>query len=86
MKRLKNGTWKYRNVTIVPTPLGTYPEMVTILKAPKRLNELVGKKYINLFKTQVAIETVTAEKLIEAGAGSVEKQLESLGKGKFKNE
>ena len=80
MKQLKNGTWKYRNVTVAPTPLAKYPELVTIIKAPKRMRELVGKKFINLQKTKIAIEIIQTEKLIENGASSVDKQLESLGK------
>jgi hypothetical protein len=78
MKELKNGTFKYRNVTVAPTPLAKYPEMVTIIKAPKRMNELLGKKFINLKFTKIAIETIATETLIDSGVKSVNKELESI--------
>ena len=83
MKELKNGTFKYKGVTVAPTPLGKYPDMVTVIKTTTKSKSLRGKKFINLHKTKIAIETTFAEKLIAGGAGSVEKQLESLGKTKI---
>ena len=85
MKLLKNGNWRYRNCTIQSTPLGKYPEMVTIVSAPGRLKELRNKKYINLQKTKLAIENIQAEKLIQGGLKSVSKQLTSLQMGNEMN-
>lgn len=85
MKLLKNGNWKYRNCTIQSTPLQAYPEMVTIIKSPARLKMLRNKKFINLVKTKVAIETAQAESLIKTGGESVSKQLVSLQMGSDMN-
>lgn len=84
MKKLKNGTWKYRNVTVAPTPLAAYPDMVTIIKGPKKLSMLIGRKFINLEKTKIAIETERAEVYIESGVKSIGKELETMGNGKSK--
>ncbi len=85
MKLLKNGNWKYRNCTIQSTPLGKYPEMVTIVKTPLKLKVLRNKKYINLNKTKLAIENSAAESLISNGAKSVQKQLKSIQMGSLMN-
>ena len=81
MKLLKNGNWRYRNCTIQSTPLGKYPEMVTIVSVPTRLKLILNKKFINLQKTKIAIETEQAECLIDNGGRSVNDQLKSLQLG-----
>ena len=85
MKILKNGNFKYRNCTIQSTPLGKYPEMVTIIKAPARMKQLKNKKFIDLNKTKLAIENAQAESLINGGLKSVSKQLTSLQMGSEMN-
>ena len=85
MKLLKNGNWKYRNCTIQSTPMEKYPEMVTIITAPHRLKTLKNKKFVNLNKTQLAIETASATSLIASGQKSVSKQLKSLQMGELMN-
>ena len=81
MKLLKNGTWRYRNCTVAPTPLGKYPDMVTVIKAPARMKQLRGKKFLNLKFTKLAIENAGAESLIASGEKSVDKQLEAIALG-----
>ena len=78
MKLLRNGNWKYRNCTVQSTPLDKYPEMVTIITAPKKLKVLKNKKYVDLNKTKLAIENAAAENLIASGRSSVSKQLSSI--------
>jgi len=85
MKLLKNGNWKYRNCTIQSTPLGKYPEMVTIIKSPARLKSIRNKKFIDLNKTKIAIELAQAESLIKTGSSSVQKQLQSIQMGELMN-
>lgn len=85
MKLLKNGNWKYRNCTIQSTPLGKYPEMVTIIKTPARLKRIRNKKFVDLNKTKLAIENAQAESLIAGGVKSVAKQLTSLQMGNEMN-
>ena len=78
MKLLKNGNWKYRNCTIQASPLGKYPEMVTIIKTPARMKQLRNKKFLNLNFTKLAIENAQAESLITSGNKSVKNQLDSI--------
>ena len=85
MKLLKNGNWKYRNCTIQSTPLGKYPEMVTIITAPAKLKSIRNKKFIDLNKTKLAIENAASEALIANGESSVSKQLKSLQMGELMN-
>lgn len=81
MRLLKNGNWKYRNCTIQSSPLGKYPEMVTIITTPKKLNLIKNKKFINLESTKVAIETEQLNQLIDSGARNVNEQLNSIHLG-----
>ena len=85
MKLLKNGNWRYRNCTIQATPLGKYPEMVTIVKTPARLKSIRDKKFLNLNFTKLAIENAQAFALIASGGKSVNKQLKSLQMGSEMN-
>ena len=85
MKLLKNGNWKYRNCTIQSTPLGKYPEMVTIITTPAKLKSIRNKKFIDLNKTKLAIENAASEALIANGRSSVSKQLKSLQMGELMN-
>lgn len=78
MKQLKNGSFRYKNVTLEPTPTEKFPEMVTIVKTQAKLKELFGKKFISLEKAQIAIETVIVENLINQGNQSIETQFETF--------
>ena len=70
---------RYKNVTIVPVENEKFPTMVLIEKAPAKLKEIKGKKYISPEKAQLAIELAHAESLIRSGARGVKKELDSIG-------
>ena len=70
---------RYKNVTVVPVENEKFPTMVQIEKAPSKLKSIMGKKFINPTKAQVAIELVIAESLIKGGSKLVAKELDSIG-------
>lgn len=44
----KDGTIKYKGITIQKTPSETYPTLVTFIKTIKKGNEILGKKFLTL--------------------------------------
>ena len=71
IKTDKEGNLKYKNVKIVPIPTPTFPEQVLIHKAPARLKTIIGSKWITLERAIIAIDTLSAEKLIQSGLRGV---------------
>ena len=70
---------RYKNVTVIPVENEKFPTMVQIDKAPKKVNQIIGKKYITPEKAQVAIDAVLTEVLIKKGARRVKAELDSVG-------
>ena len=46
----KDGTTKYKGITITPTPTEKFPQLVTFTKTVKKAKEVEGKKFLNLEK------------------------------------
>ena len=78
VEKLENKV-RYKNVTVIPVGNEKFPTMVMIDKAPAKLKEIKGKKYISPEKAQLAIELAHSEALISKGARSVKAELESIG-------
>jgi len=78
VEKLENKV-RYKNVTVVPVENEKFPTMVMIEKAPAKLKEIKGKKYISPEKAQIAIELLSAEALISNGAKKVKAELDSVG-------
>jgi glucan phosphorylase len=78
VEKLENKV-RYKNVTVVPVGNEKFPTMVMIEKAPAKLKEIKGKKYITPEKAQIAIELLSAEALIKNGAKKVNAELDSVG-------
>ena len=78
VEKLENKV-RYKNVTVVPVENEKFPTMVMIDKAPAKLKEIKGKKFINPTKAQLAIELAIAESLISKGSKLVAKELDSIG-------
>lgn len=70
---------RYKNVTVIPVENEKFPTMVMIDKAPAKLKEIKGKKYISPEKAQIAIELAHSEALIKKGARRVKAELDSVG-------
>lgn len=83
--KTKEKTLRFKSCSIEYTPTDKFPDMVTIIKTTKVLNELLNKKFVNLDKAKAVIETVKADILIEKGADSVNRQLMAIGKGSEMN-
>jgi hypothetical protein len=83
--KTKEKVLRFKSCSIESTPRDKFPDMVTITKTTKALSELLDKKFINLEKAKVSIETLKADKLIESGGKSVNKQLMTIGKGSEMN-
>jgi stress response protein YsnF len=56
---------KYRGVTIENTPTEKFPELVTISKTTKKVNELLNKKFISTTKAINAVDAYLSEIFIE---------------------
>jgi hypothetical protein len=78
VEKLENKV-RYKNVVVVPADNEKFPTMVQIEKAPAKLKSIMGKKFINPIKAQVAIELLIAESLIKGGSKLVAKELDSIG-------
>lgn len=65
---------RYKTYKIENVPTEKFPEMVVVTKGKK-----VEKKFINLDKAKVWIETEAALNLINKGARKVKKELSSIG-------
>ena len=70
---------RYKNVTVIPVENEKFPTMVQIDKAPAKLKEIKGKKFISPQKAQIAIELAHSEVLIKKGARRVKSELDSVG-------
>ena len=70
---------RYKNVTVIPVGNEKFPTMVQIDKAPARVKDLIGKKYINPQKAQAVIEAVMAVDFINKGSKKVKAELGSIG-------
>lgn len=78
-------TLRFKSCSIEPTPTDKFPNMVTITKTTKLLNELLNRKFVSVEKAKVSIEVVKADKLIESGGKSVSRQLMAIGQGSEMN-
>jgi glucan phosphorylase len=78
VEKLENKV-RYKNVTVIPVGNEKFPTMVMIDKAPAKIKDIKGKKFINPIKAQLAIESALAEQLIKKGAGRVKAELDSVG-------
>ena len=83
----KNGTKKnplphvkHNNVAISDISNEKYPEMVQITLGPaKIMDQIGGKRYVNLDFAIMAIDTAQADALISTGAKGIKKELLSVG-------
>ena len=50
LRTQKDGTMKYKGITIENTPTDKFKELVTFTKAVKKANTVIGKKFLNLEK------------------------------------
>jgi len=73
MKTLST-TVRFKNVRIESVPTTSFPEMVMILKAPKRLESIKGKKFVTLDKAKIAIDALSAFAKIENYTMSMEEK------------
>ena len=78
-KIMTDGSYKYKNVKLVDVPHPTIDTMVRIDKGPARLNEVIGKRYVTLEKAMIAIDILSAEKLISTGARQAKEELMDMG-------
>ena len=65
---------RYKTYKIEQIPSEKFPEMVVITKGKN-----VNKKFINETKAKLWIDELAALKLINGGARSVKKELDSIG-------
>lgn len=61
---LKDGAIRYNNVRIEMRGTDKFNDMVEIVKTPSRMKGLIGKRYIDMVKCILAIDTAIAESLI----------------------
>lgn len=50
LKQQKDGTYKYKGITISITPTEKFPQLVTFTKTVKKAKEVEGKKFLTLEK------------------------------------
>ena len=50
LRQQKDGTMKYKGITITNTPSDKFPQLVTFTKTVKKAKEVEGKKFLNLEK------------------------------------
>jgi hypothetical protein len=77
----KDGSYKYKNVKVVDYPHPTFQTMVQIEKAPARLRELIGKKYVTIEKAIIAVDVLSAETLIQKGYKQAVEEMQEMGLG-----
>ena len=66
---------QYKRATILGIPSEKYPNMVQIIKTPKKLNTLIGKKYITITKCITTIDMIDTSRLIAKSEANVKKEL-----------
>ena len=72
---MKENITKYKGATILNIPSEKYPEMVQVIKTSKKLNEFVGKKFINITKCMTTMDLVDTTRLIEKSRIKATKEL-----------
>ena len=66
---------KHRNCIIQNTPTDKFPNMVTVIKAPKLRGSFLDSRYISLERCVEHIELVESERLINSKETYVKQQL-----------
>jgi len=56
LREYKDGTMKYKGITITNTPSEKFPQLVTFTKTVKKAKEVEGKKFLNLEKAMKYID------------------------------
>lgn len=69
----------YQNFKIRLTPSKSFPEMVTIVKTQSEFKNLKGKRYVNLDKVKIYIDSQLTKHFIDRGNQFVNNQLKSIG-------
>jgi hypothetical protein len=69
----------YGRFYIEDTPTASFPELVTITKAPAAWAGFIGKKYVNRDKAIAHIDLSRAENLISTGGRKVKEELIEAG-------
>ena len=75
----KDGSYKYKNVKLVDVPHPVFTTMVSIDKAPARLRDLIGRKYVTIEKAIIAVDVLSAESLISKGYKEALKEMQEVG-------
>jgi len=57
----KDGTTKYKGITITPTPTDKFPLLVTFTKTVKKAKSVEGKKFLNMEKAMEYIDNLELE-------------------------
>jgi hypothetical protein len=70
--------YKHRNCIIEKSGTESFPDMVTITKAPKLRKQFVGKRYVTLEKAFLQIELFESQRLINSKDKYVKSQLEDV--------
>jgi hypothetical protein len=53
--------------------------MVSIDKAPARLKDLIGRKYVTIEKAIIAVDVLSAESLISKGYKEAVREMQEVG-------
>jgi hypothetical protein len=69
---------KHRNCIIIASNTEQFPQMVKVVKTPKIREVFLNRRYINLDKCYMAIETYESERLINSKETYVKSQLEDV--------
>lgn len=77
----KDGSYKYKNVKFVDVPHQVFTTMVSVDKAPARLKDLIGRKYVTIEKAIIAVDVLSAESLIQKGYKEALKEMQEVGLG-----
>ena len=70
---------KYKRVNILTVPTKKYPDMVQITYTPKKLNHIVGKKFISMTKCTTNIDFNLVQLNIESKHKIAYNELISIG-------
>ena len=58
LREQKDGTLKYKGITITKTPTEKFPQLVTFTKTVKKAQVVEGKKFLNLEKAIQYIDSL----------------------------
>jgi hypothetical protein len=75
----KDGSYKYKNVKFVDVPHQIFTTMVVVDKAPARLKDLIGRKYVTIEKAIIAVDVLSAESLISKGYKEALREMQEVG-------